>query len=75
MHFNNYFVEHIRGDMRWGGGHHVNIEQKRGVTCYLHGLKGGGGLTEILIFPTYFSVPSPLYINNDRTLRGDVFAD
>ena len=20
MHFNNYFVEHIRGDMRWGGG-------------------------------------------------------
>ena len=26
-----------------GGGHHVNIEQKRGVTCYLHGLQGGGG--------------------------------
>ena len=35
MHFNNYFEEHIRGDMRWlcvcvcvggGGGHHVNIE-------------------------------------------------
>ena len=42
MHFNNYFVEHIRGDMRWGG-HHVNIEQKRGVTCYLHGLRGGWG--------------------------------
>ena len=20
MHFNNYFVERIRGDMRWGGG-------------------------------------------------------
>ena len=27
MHFNNYFVEHLRGDMRWGGGgHHVNVE-------------------------------------------------
>ena len=26
MHFNNYFVEHIRGDMRWEGGHHVNIK-------------------------------------------------
>ena len=66
MHFNNYFVEHIRGDMRWGGGgHHVNIEQKRGVTCYLHSLQGGGGLTEILMFPKYFSLPH-IYINNDR---------
>ena len=25
MHFNNYFVEHIRENMRWGG-HHVNIK-------------------------------------------------
>ena len=28
----------------------------------------GGGLTEILIFPTYFSLPPP-YINNDRSLK------
>ena len=29
MHYNNYFVEHIRRHMRWGGGgvaDHVNIE-------------------------------------------------
>ena len=38
MHFNNYFVEHVRGDMNWGGG---------------------WSLTEILIFPTYFSLPPP----------------
>ena len=26
-----------------GGGYHVNIEERREVTCYLHGLGGGGG--------------------------------
>ena len=26
-----------------GGGYHVNIEERREVTCYLHGLEGGGG--------------------------------
>ena len=25
-----------------GGGYHVNIEERREVTCYLHGLEGGG---------------------------------
>ena len=33
MHFNNYFVEHIRGDMRWGGG----VSRK-------YGIKKGGHL-------------------------------
>ena len=29
--------------MTGGGGYHVNIEERREVTCYLHGLEGGGG--------------------------------
>ena len=59
-----------------GGGHHVNIEQKRGVTCYLHGLQGeGGGPYRNFDLSNIFFRPPPLYINNDRTLRGDVFAD
>ena len=45
--------------MRLGGGHHVDIEKRRGVSCYLHGLQGGS-FTEILIFSTYFSLP-PLH--------------
>ena len=56
MHFNNYFVEHVRGDMNWGGEGSSRI--KKEFTCYFHGLQGGG-LTEILIFPTYFSLPPP----------------
>ena len=44
MHVNNYFVEHIRGDMRWGGGHHVNIEQKRGSLAIYMVCRGGGAL-------------------------------
>ena len=60
MHFNNYFVEHIRGDMRWGG-HHVNIEQKRGVTCYLHGLQGGGPYRNFDLSNIFFRPPSPLH--------------
>ena len=34
MHFNNYFVEHIRGDLRWGRGGGI-------ITDYLHGPQGG----------------------------------
>ena len=42
MHFNNYFVEHRRGDM-WGGGGVITLvlNEEAGVTCYLHGLQGG----------------------------------
>ena len=48
MHFNNYFVEHRRGDM-WGGGGGgggggvitLVLNKEAGVTCYLHGLQGG----------------------------------
>ena len=29
-----------------GGGYHLNIEERREVTCYLHGLEGGGELIE-----------------------------
>ena len=30
------------------GGYHLNIEERREVTCYLHGLeRGGGELIEI----------------------------
>ena len=59
MHFNNYFVEHVRGDMNWGGGGEGSSRIKKEFTCYFHGLQGGGGLTEIFIFPTYFSLPPP----------------
>ena len=35
------------------GGYHLNIEERREVTCYLHGLEGGGGRAyRILIPPT-----------------------
>ena len=58
MHFNNYFVEHVRGDMNWGGG--GVITNKEGVhLLFSWSAGGGGGLTEILIFPTYFSLPPP----------------
>ena len=40
MHFNNYFVEHVRGDMNWGAG---SSRIKKEFTCYFHGLQGGGG--------------------------------
>ena len=62
MHFNNnYFVEHIREDMRWGGAHHLMLNKEGGslMSCYLHGPQVGA-LTEILIFSTYFSLP-PLH--------------
>ena len=42
MHFNNYFVEHVRGDMNWGGGE-GSSRIKKEFTCYFHGLQGGGG--------------------------------
>ena len=42
------------------------LNKEGGVTCYLRGLQGG--LTEILIFPTYFFHP-PLYINSDRSVK------
>ena len=41
MHFNNYFVEHVRGDMNWGGEGSSRI--KKEFTCYFHGLQEGGG--------------------------------
>ena len=44
VHFNNYFVEHRRGDMWGGGGGGVItlvLNKEAGVTCYLHGLQGG----------------------------------
>ena len=57
MHFNNYFVEHVRGDMNWGGG---VITNKEGVhLLFSWSAGGGGGLTEIFIFPKYFSHPPP----------------
>ena len=75
MHFNNYFVEHVRGDMRWwwwwwGGGSSRKCWIKKGGHL-LFTWSAGGRLTEILIFPTYFSLPPPhpLYINNDRSLN------
>ena len=56
-----------------GGGAHVDVEERWGVTCHLHGLQGA--LQKYLTFPTYFSSPhhpppphAPLYINNDRSL-------
>ena len=67
MHFNYYFVEHIRRIRRGEGG--------GGVITYILNKEGGSfaiyvvcrrGLTEILIFPTY-RFPPPLYINNDRS--------
>ena len=67
MHFNNYFVEHIRGDMRLGGrGVITKILNKEGRSLAIY-MVCRGGLTEIVIFPTYFSLPH-LYINNDRSL-------
>ena len=56
MHFNNYFVEHVRGDMRWGGG---GSSRKYWIKIK-DGPQGGEGLTEIVIFPTYFSLLPPL---------------
>ena len=49
-----------------GGGGVITLvlNKEAGVTCYLHSLQGGG-LTEILMFPKYFSLPH-IYINNDR---------
>ena len=43
MHFNNYFVEHVRGDMNWGGGGGGSSRIKKEFTCYFHVLQGGGG--------------------------------
>ena len=34
MHSNNYFIEDIRGDVRWGS-HHVNIEYGEGNGNFL----------------------------------------
>ena len=42
MHFNNYFVEHVRGDMNWGGGGGV-ITNKEGVHLLFSWSAGGGG--------------------------------
>ena len=41
MHFNNYFVEHVRGDMDWGGG--GVITNKEGVHLLFSWSAGGGG--------------------------------
>ena len=54
MHFNNYFVEHIGADIRWG------------ITCYFHGLQWGKPYRNFDLSNTFF--PLPLYMNNDRSL-------
>ena len=41
MHFNNYFVEHVRGDMNWGGG--GVITNNEGVHLLFSWSAGGGG--------------------------------
>ena len=44
MHFHNYFLDHIRGDMFCGEGVIMLVLNKEaGVTCYLLNLQGGGG--------------------------------
>ena len=60
MHFNNYFVEHVRGDMNWGGEGSSRI--KKEFTCYFHGLQaggGGGGLQKFGSFQHIFPFPHP----------------
>ena len=49
-----------------GGGHHISIDEIRGSLAIYMVCRGD--LTEILIFPTYFSLPT-FYINNDWSLR------
>ena len=59
MHFNNYFVEHVRGDMNWGGGE-GSSRIKKEFTCYFHGLQGGGGaLQKFWSFQHIFPFPHP----------------
>ena len=58
MHSNNYFVQDVRGDVRWGGGHHVNIEYGGWSDLPLRWSAEGRGRI-ILIFPTYFCFPLP----------------
>ena len=60
--------------MGGGGGSSRKYCKKRGGALANY-LAWRGGLTEILIFPIYFSLPPsppppppPLYINNDRSL-------
>ena len=60
MHFNNYFVEHLREDLRWGGGGgggggtQKKIKKKEAGSLAIY-MVLRGALTEI--FPTYFPPP------------------
>ena len=69
MHFNNYFVEHVRGDMNWGGGE-GSSRIKKEFTCYFHGLQGrrGGPYRNFDLSNIFFPSPTPIYINNERSL-------
>ena len=51
-----------------GGGHHVNFQYRRRVTCYLHGLKGGRELLEIFISDIFSPPPLQKYRNKDGSL-------
>ena len=52
-----------------GGGDHVHILNKeRGSLAIYIAWRGEREFIEILIFPTYFSLP-PLFINNDQSLQ------
>ena len=57
MHFNNYFVERIRGDLRWGGGSSQKKKLNKEAGSLAIYMVRRGGLTEI--FPTYFSLAPP----------------
>ena len=42
LNFNNYYVYERRYEVT-GGGHHIKIKSRRGVTCYLNVLEGREG--------------------------------
>ena len=67
MHFNNYFVEHVRGDMNWGGG---VITNKEGVhLLFSWSAAGAGGpYRNFDLSNIFFPSPTPIYINNERSL-------
>ena len=66
MHFNNYFVEHVRGDMNWGGG--GVITNKEGVHLLFSWSAGGGPYRNFDLSNIFFPSPTPIYINNERSL-------
>ena len=58
MHLNNYFVEHIRGDLRWRGGGGKKRKKKLNkevgsLAIYMHGPQGGpyGNFSNIFFPP------------------------